>query len=121
MKRYLFISLGAMIGALLRFSISFATASDASPFFMGTLIVNMIGAFIAGVLLRRFHGSEGHVHDFLITGLLGSFTTFSMLTYEQYLLLSYGEYFIFLIYLAVNMAGGFCLALLGWKAGGVGR
>ncbi|WP_342387263.1 fluoride efflux transporter FluC [Salinicoccus bachuensis] len=121
MKKYLFISLGAMIGALLRSSISFATVSGASPFFMGTLIVNMSGAFVAGVLLRRFHDREGHLRDFLITGLLGSFTTFSMLTYEQYLLLSYGEYFIFIIYLAVNMAGGFCLALLGWKAGGMGR
>ena len=85
---------------------------------MGTLIVNMLGAFIAGAVLRRYHARQGHLHDFLITGFLGSFTTFSMLTYEQYLLLSYGEYLIFLIYLTINIAGGFCLALLGWKAGG---
>ena len=118
MKKYLYISLGAMIGALLRFSISYAATAVASPFFMGTLIVNMLGAFIAGVVLKKYHAREGHLRDFLITGLLGSFTTFSMLTYEQYLLLSYGEYLIFLIYRTINIAGGFCLALLGWKAGG---
>ncbi|MFC3418458.1 fluoride efflux transporter FluC [Salinicoccus hispanicus] len=118
MKKYICISLGAMVGASLRFAISMAAASLMIPFFIGTFAVNMVGAFAAGTLFAMLHGQKGHVRDFLITGLLGSFTTFSLLTYEQYVLLSNGEYFTFILYGALNMFGGLCFVLMGWKAGG---
>ncbi|MCG1009401.1 CrcB family protein [Salinicoccus sp. ID82-1] len=121
MKKYICISLGAMIGASLRFAISVAAASMMLPFFIGTLAVNMFGAFAAGAVLSKFKGPTGYFQDFLITGLLGSFTTFSLLTYEQYVLLSTGDYLIFTVYGAINMFGGLSMILLGWKAGGAKR
>lgn len=108
-----------MMGASLRFAISMAAVFLTAPFFIGTLIVNMVGAFTAGLLIAKLKGRTGHLRDFLITGLLGSFTTFSLLSYEQYVLLSGGNYVVFALYGAINMFGGLCLALLGWKAGGI--
>lgn len=118
MKRYLYIATGAAIGASLRLSISFIAASAGLPFYTGTFLVNMAGAFFAGFLLYRITVNKGLGKDFLITGLLGSFTTFSMLSYEQYILLTSGDYIIFMIYLAANLLSGLILAALGWNLAG---
>ncbi len=120
MKRYLYIAAGAMIGALLRFSFSFFTESASLPFFTGTFLVNMIGAFAAGFFLYKIVQNDGRGNDFLITGFLGSFTTFSMLSYEQYMLLTIGDYVMFVVYLAINLFSGLILAALGWKVSGGG-
>ncbi|GAB3061595.1 fluoride efflux transporter CrcB [Salinicoccus sesuvii] len=119
MKKYLYISLGAMIGAILRFSISIVAASLALPFFAGTLIVNMSGAFGAGLLLAKLKEQDVYLRNFLVTGLLGGFTTFSLLAYEQYVLVSSGDYIIFGVYSVINMFGGMTLAMFGYKAGGI--
>ncbi|WP_411842077.1 fluoride efflux transporter FluC [Salinicoccus sp. HZC-1] len=118
MKRYLYIAAGAMIGAMIRLSISFVSSSAGLPFFTGTFLVNMIGAFSAGFILYRISMDRSHKKDFLITGLLGTFTTFSMLSYEQFMLLIFGDYVLFVTYLALNLFGGLTLASLGWKLSG---
>lgn len=118
MKRYLYIAAGAMIGAMLRLSISSVSSSAGLPFFTGTFLVNMCGAFFAGFILFRINSDSGHKKDFLITGLLGTFTTFSMLSYEQFMLLVTGDYILFIVYLVINLSGGLALASMGWKLSG---
>lgn len=118
MKKYLYIALGAIIGANLRLGISAISSFMGFPFFLGTFLVNMSGAFIAGFIIHRLNDQGDHKRDFLVTGLLGSFTTFSMMTYEQYMLLSVGDYPTFLIYFAVNLTAGMLLASIGYKIGG---
>ncbi|SFK94586.1 fluoride efflux transporter FluC [Salinicoccus halodurans] len=118
MKRYLYIAAGAMIGAVLRMSISLISASAGLPFFTGTFLVNMAGAFAAGFFLYRIIENRKRGKDFLITGLLGSFTTFSMLSYEQYMLLTIGDYVMFIVYIAINLLSGLILAALGWQIAG---
>jgi len=115
LKRYLYIAAGAMIGAVLRLSISLFSSYAGLPFFTGTFIVNMIGAFAAGYVTCRIIEAGSLRKDFLITGLLGSFTTFSMLSYEQYMLLAIGDYVMFTVYAAINLMSGLTLAALGWK------
>lgn len=118
MKKYLSIALGAIIGANLRLGISAVSSFMGFPFFLGTFLVNMSGAFIAGFIIHKIKSQSSHKSDFLMTGLLGSFTTFSMMTYEQYMLLSVGDYPTFLIYFAVNLAAGVLLASIGYRIGG---
>lgn len=115
MKRYLYIAAGAMIGAVLRLTISLVSAYAGLPFFTGTFIVNMLGAFAAGYIMCRIIEAGSRGKDFLITGLLGSFTTFSMLSYEQYMLLAIGDYVMFTVYIAINLMSGLILAALGWQ------
>ncbi|WP_017549190.1 fluoride efflux transporter FluC [Salinicoccus carnicancri] len=118
MKRYSYIASGAMIGAVLRLTISLVSAYAGLPFFTGTFIVNMLGAFAAGYIMYRIIETGDRGKDFFITGLLGSFTTFSMLSYEQYMLLSIGDYVMFTVYIAINLMSGLILAALGFQIAG---
>lgn len=116
MNRYLSIGAGAALGALLRFLLSIGTLTLQLPFYSSTLIVNMAGALLIGFFIAK--ELKPSMHSFLTTGFLGSFTTFSMLSYEHYLLLSYGDYVMFLIYLGVNLLLGVVLVFLGFTLGG---
>lgn len=118
MKKYIIISCGAMIGAISRYAIALSLDALTPFFFTATLVVNFLGAFGIGFIFKKLAGRNPLWNDFLITGLLGSFTTFSLLTYEIYTLADSGDFLIFLIYLLINLFGGFMLAFLGMKSGG---
>ncbi|GAA3723649.1 fluoride efflux transporter CrcB [Salinicoccus jeotgali] len=118
MKKYIAISCGAMIGAISRYAIALSLASLTPFFFTATLVVNLLGAFCIGFIFKKLVERNPLWHDFLITGLLGSFTTFSLLTYENYTLADTGDFLTLSIYLAINLFGGFMLAFLGMKSGG---
>lgn len=79
------IALGAIAGALSRYYLGLGIAhilGSQLPF--GTLIVNVTGCFLMGLLARLSIGSVLRIHPeirlLLLTGFLGSYTTFS--TYE---------------------------------------
>lgn len=116
MTKYLSIGAGAALGALLRFLLSIGVITLQLPFFSGTLIVNMAGALLIGFFIAK--ELKPSMQSFLITGFLGSFTTFSMLSYEHYLLLSYGDYLMFIIYLGLNLFLGVVAVFLGFTLGG---
>lgn len=79
---YLYVALGGAIGAVLRF-FTFNKISNimASSFpYSATLIVNILGSFIAGLIvavLARFLPGDVNFRVFLIVGIMGGFTTFS--------------------------------------------
>lgn len=116
MTKYLSIGAGAALGALLRFLLSIGVITLQLPFYSSTLIVNLAGALLIGFLVAK--ELKPGISAFLITGFLGSFTTFSMLSYEQYLLLSYGDYLIFFVYLGINLFAGVVAVFLGFTLGG---
>ncbi|OLN24266.1 hypothetical protein BTO30_00210 [Domibacillus antri] len=69
----IFVAIGGFFGAVARFWIGNQLNKTAFPF--GTLCVNVMGAFLLGLLIG--YGIEG---DWLLlcgTGFLGAFTTFS--------------------------------------------
>src|SRR5690625_1694667 len=116
MNKYLSIGAGAALGALLRFLLSIGALTLQLPFYSGTLIVNLAGALLIGFFIAK--ELKPSMHSFIITGFLGSFTTFSMLSYEHYLLLSYGDYLMFFIYFAINLFSGVIAVFLGFTLGG---
>lgn len=75
------VAAGGAIGAVLRHSInilSLKVFGDGFPW--GTLIVNVLGSFLIGLLVAWFDSVWQPTQEFralLITGLLGAFTTFS--------------------------------------------
>ncbi|MCK5285050.1 MAG: fluoride efflux transporter CrcB [Alphaproteobacteria bacterium] len=75
------VAAGGAIGAVLRHSInilSLKVFGDGFPW--GTLIVNVLGSFLIGLLVAWFDNVWQPTQEFralLITGLLGAFTTFS--------------------------------------------
>ena len=69
----LFVALGAALGAPLRYLI--ATHLDTDRFPRGTLVVNVLGSFVLGVVVSA--GASGDRLALLGTGFCGGFTTYS--------------------------------------------
>ena len=87
---YLIVFLGAGIGGALRHGVNAGSArlwGYGFPF--GTLIVNVAGSFLMGLLAGYFAFRPGigqHARLFLTTGILGGFTTFSAFSLDTVLL-----------------------------------
>ena len=83
---YLMIFAGGGIGACIRYFLSgFVHRFLPAAFPFGTITVNITGCFIIGVLMSIFEKdilSGQFLRLFLITGILGGFTTFSSFSYE---------------------------------------
>ncbi|VAX37541.1 Fluoride ion transporter CrcB [hydrothermal vent metagenome] len=109
----LVVGTGGFIGAVSRYTIT-GMIHRITPLFLpaGTLVVNVIGCLVIGILMS-FVASRELVNDqaklFLITGFLGSLTTFSTFGYETVDLLNRQK----LPGLAfLNVAGNVILGLL---------
>ena len=93
---YLIVFLGAGIGGALRHGVNVGAAKLLGYGFpFGTLIVNVLGSFLIGLLAGYFAfrmGVNQHVRLFLTTGILGGFTTFSAFSLDAALLVERHAY-----------------------------
>ena len=93
---YLIVFLGAGIGGALRHGVNVSAARlFGLSFPYGTLIVNIAGSFLMGVLAGYFAfrpGIDQHMRLFLTTGILGGFTTFSAFSLDAALLIERHAY-----------------------------
>lgn len=107
----LLVGIAGFIGANIRYIISEKlNKSTSGAFPYGTLLVNLIGAFLLGLLVG---GQAGEIYMLLIgTGLLGSITTFSTLNKELYSLQKYPK--TWLMYFLITYVGGFVFAYVGY-------
>ena len=86
MKTILFIFLGGGFGSVFRYLLGgWISRLHPQPFPLGTLIVNILACFIAGVIAGWIgHGvKDSTTRLFLITGFCGGFSTFSAFTLES--------------------------------------
>ena len=112
------VALGGAIGASLRyFSGGIALRLLGSGFPYGTMFVNILGSFLMGFaafyMLERMDGSFGRYAPFLMTGVLGGFTTFSAFSLDAVFLIERSRYGAAAIY----MGGSVALAMLALVAG----
>ena len=93
---YLIVFLGAGIGGAFRHGVNVSAAKlFGYGFPFGTLIVNVVGSFLMGLLAGYFAFRPGigqHVRLFLTTGILGGFTTFSAFSLDTALLVERHSY-----------------------------
>ena len=117
MTQFLYISLGAILGANLRFLVGlWASQQLGIGFPFGTLLVNVIGCFLIGL----FYGlSETRItitpelRLFVAIGFLGAFTTFSSFGNETVNLVRSGD----LGSALLNVSGNNVLGLLAVGSG----
>ena len=106
MSILLSIFLGGGVGALLRFLISEQIDRlFLSSFPFGTIVVNVLGAFLMGLVVSYFADKVNisqNIKMFLTIGFLGGFTTFSTFNLDFYQLFSNGEILASLLYLFVT-------------------
>jgi CrcB protein len=109
---YSMVSLGAVIGGVLRALASIAALALIGPGFpWGTFFVNVLGSFVIGFFAtltspggRLFASTRQR--QFVMTGICGGFTTFSMFSLETFRLAQTGRF----AAVALNIA----LSILGW-------
>jgi CrcB protein len=96
MLNYFLVSTGAAFGGALRYGISSYIQKHISVIFpYGTLVVNVVGSFILGIIMfylndKELIGSEFRI--FLTIGFCGGFTTFSTFSYETFNLFKDAEF-----------------------------
>lgn len=119
---WLLVFIGGGLGSLLRYAVRVLAArvagagsAETSHWLWATLAVNVVGCFLGGALLRSIATTRvgaielsDHARLFLLTGILGGFTTFSAFGVETLELLHAGR----ARDAALNIAGNVVLALL---------
>jgi len=110
------ISLGAALGALLRWVLGDKLNSLFPAIPPGTLTANLIGGYIIGVAVGGFAQAPGIAPEwrlFIITGFCGGLTTFSTFSAEVVTLLQEGRMTIAMGAIAAHVMGSLLMTLAG--------
>ncbi len=119
MLKLLNIAIGGALGALLRYWVSGLTYRFFSGGFpWGTLCVNLIGSLLIGFVWGVIEtvAVSQNIRLFVFIGLLGSFTTFSTFSLENFHLLRDGEYWFVFCNIAISVVLGVGLVFIGFFA-----
>jgi CrcB protein len=110
MKQLALVAAGGALGAVARWAIGgWVLHRTSGDFPWGTLVVNLIGCLVAGVLaglIVRHDAFSPNARLFLMTGILGGFTTFSAFGVDTAYLLKRQEYVAALGYVTMSVVGG---------------
>jgi CrcB protein len=117
MSRYGVVMLGGALGAVCRFIAGTAVAKLYSGTFpLGTFLINITGSFLIGLLMSLFLNRpslDAHWRLFLVTGILGGYTTFSSFEWEALISLRSGAGSVALLYLSSSTLVGLVCAWIG--------
>ncbi|WP_024940116.1 fluoride efflux transporter CrcB [Xanthomonas arboricola] len=112
---------GGALGSGLRFAIGASLLQRfGNGFPWGTLTVNLLGAFVAGVLLVWLDArgpASWPLRALLIVGVIGGLTTFSSLMMECLVLARTDRSAMIGVYLAITLVAGLALVFAGARAG----
>lgn len=114
---YVYVIAGAVLGAPLRYFISSRMAAGMGIGFpWGTLLVNVTGCLAIGLVLgfADERGMSREARLLLVTGFLGSYTTFSSFAFETHQLIRDGDLARALAYILASNVAGLAAASIGW-------
>lgn len=117
---YVAAALGGGLGALARWGVAEALPHDAGSWPWATLLVNVVGCLVLGVLIGRVFDrapARPWLRPFLGTGVLGGFTTYSAFAVESVQLAEAGRTGTAAGYVLASVVGGVLAAALGLRAG----
>lgn len=102
------VAAGGAIGSVFRYLVGVWSMRLAGPKFpWGTLAVNVVGSFLIGLLVelvaRRLNASM-EMRLFLVTGVLGGFTTFSSFSLDAVALFERGALGLSAVYVLASLA-----------------
>jgi fluoride exporter len=110
------VGVGAALGAWTRWGLGSVLNPLIPTLPLGTLTANLIGGYVIGVAVEFFmhHASvPAEVRLFIVTGFLGSLTTFSTFSAEAVTLLTRQQYAWFGTLVFFHLAGSLVMTLAG--------
>lgn len=118
LKSILVVGIGSFMGGALRFIISLWMKNVyPSSFPWGTLLVNLVGCFLIGLIYGLFskYSTTSHTLCLLLTtGFCGGFTTFSTFANEGLQMLQSGNSAGFIGYASASLILGLVLVMVGY-------
>ena len=113
---YLLAALGGALGALARWGVAIAVPSEPGDWPWATLVVNLTGCLLIGVLLAVLLGrfpTSTRLRPFLAVGVLGGDTTFSAFAVDLVRSVEAGAWPVAVGYLLTSVLGGVACVVLG--------
>lgn len=120
-RAFLLVGAGGAAGASLRHLVQESWPSRGGEFPTATLVLNLAGAFLLGLLLGRLAVAPpraGWMRPLLGIGVLGATTTFSGFALDTLRLADGGRPAVAVGYVLLSLAGGLVLAALGLRVQG---
>lgn len=114
----LLVALGGAVGAVVRFVVDGEVRRWLGERWPGgTLVVNVLGALLLGVVMRVV-GGDGWLLPLVGTGVCGALTTFSTFSYDAWVLLMRRAWFGVAAYVAATLVLGLGAFWVGWSLAG---
>jgi CrcB protein len=110
-SKLFFVFLGGGIGSVLRYG----TNTIVNLYVigqLGTIVVNVLGSFLFGILVSIEEQRSDYFNFFLLTGLLGGYTTFSQFSFDVLTLQNNGNLYS-ILYILSSVLLSISMALLG--------
>lgn len=117
MEQTLLVFVGGGLGSICRYLASkFISQTFESHYPFGTLIVNLLGSFLIGLLIGLIEKYNAHQNwrFLLVTGFCGGFTTFSAFSHENLQLMRNLQYKALFSYVFVSLFGGLWATFFGF-------
>ncbi len=113
--KFIIVGLGGFIGAVLRYVIDLSFTSNAHSFPKSTFIANILGCFLAGILISTVFTKidSQNIKLFLFTGILGALTTFSTFSVQSLEMILNGNFLQTLIYIFSSIGFGLLAVFIG--------
>ncbi len=120
MKALLAVFVGGIVGTGLRLLADTLIPHGDTGFPFSTLLVNVVGSFVLGLVIARFwSAADPWLRAGIGTGMIGSFTTFSAVMVSLVAQGSHGLWILAMVYFVLTLILGFASAAVGLRVGRV--
>ena len=115
-RQFLLVGFGGFFGAICRYLVGTVVHYFSLSFFLATFTVNITGSFLIGLLATLLVQNKS-LELLLITGFLGSLTTFSTFMLDTSYLLEHKKFILTISYLVIHLVVGLTFVKLGLMIG----